>query len=92
MSLQFTPRHSRKRPRFPNQIRAYRLRAGLTQRVLGESVGMAKNTISAWERGLTCPTTPPLLRLAKSLDTLAEALYPEFYVPRREDNAARPVA
>lgn len=74
MTPQHTPRPSRLRARYPNQIRSYRLKAGLSQ--------VGKNTVSAWERGLTCPVAPCLMRLAKTLGTLSEAFYPAFYVTR----------
>jgi transcriptional regulator with XRE-family HTH domain len=82
MSPQHTPRPSRLHARFPNQIRQYRLKAGLSQASVGELVGVGKNTVSAWERGLTCPIAPFLMKLAKTLGTLSEAFYPEFYVTR----------
>lgn len=82
MAPQHTPRLSRLRARFPNQIRNYRLKAGLSQAGLGALVGVGKNTVSAWERGLTCPVAPCLMKLAKTLGTLSEAFYPEFYVTR----------
>jgi transcriptional regulator with XRE-family HTH domain len=84
MPPQYTPRFSRRSPRFDNQIRDYRVKAGLSQRELGRQLGLGRHAVSAWERGLTCPSTPVLLRLAKALSTLAEALYPEFYKPLEE--------
>ena len=63
-----------------NQIRKYRLGLGLTQLEVASSLGIRSATLSSWERGLTCPAGPMLLRLAKVLDTLAEALYPQFYL------------
>ncbi len=81
MSCQHTPRLSRHHARFPNQIRTYRLKVGMSQADLGRLVGVGKNTVSAWERGLSCPLAPCLMKLAKGLSTLAEAIYPEFYRP-----------
>ena len=66
-------------PRLPNQIRTYRLGLGLTQLEVARTLGVRLATFSSWERGLSCPTGSMLLRLAKVLDTLAEALYPQFY-------------
>ena len=82
MTPQHTPRPSRLRARYPNLIRSYRLKAGLSQAGLGRLVGIGTNTVSAWERGLTCPVAPCLMKLAKTLGTLSEAFYPEFYVTR----------
>jgi len=61
-------------------IRKYRLGLGLTQREVAALLGMRASTVSVWERGLTCPSAAQLLRLAKILNTLAEALYPQFYL------------
>jgi len=79
MPIQHTPRASRHAPRFPNKIREYRLKAGLSQRKLAELLGRGRNAISSWERGLTLPNVPRLLKMAKILGTLAESLYAEFY-------------
>jgi len=79
MAIQYTQRGPRHAPRFPNRIREYRLKAGLSQRKLGEILGRGRNAISSWERGRTLPNVPRLLRMAKTLGTLAESLYMEFY-------------
>ena len=79
MEVQHTPRVSRHAPRFPNSIRQYRLKAGLSQRKLASIVGRGRNAVSSWERGLTLPSVPRLLRMAKVLGTLAESLYMDFY-------------
>ena len=79
MPVQHTPRASRHSPRFPNKIREYRLKAGLSQRKLAEILGRGRNAVSSWERGLTLPNVPRLLRMAKVLSTLAESLYMDFY-------------
>jgi transcriptional regulator with XRE-family HTH domain len=80
MLVQHTPRVSRHIPRFPNKIREYRLKAGLSQRKLAALLGRGKDAVSSWERGLTLPNVPRLMRMAKILDTLAESLYTDFYV------------
>jgi transcriptional regulator with XRE-family HTH domain len=87
MRPQLTPRQSRKSPRFPNAIREYRLKAGLTQKRLAEIVGRARSIISVWERGRRLPNLPDTFRLARALDTLAEGLYTSLYLPdrRKED-------
>jgi len=84
MPPQYTPRFTRGPARFDNEIRSYRIKAGLSQRELANRLGLGRHAVSAWERGLTCPTTPVLLRLAKTLATLAEALYPKFYNPQKD--------
>ena len=81
MEVQLTPRASRHAPRFPNQIREYRLKAGLSQRKLATALGRGRNAVSSWERGLTLPSVPRLMKMAKVLGTLAESLYQHFYSP-----------
>ena len=81
MPVQHTPRSSRHRPKFPNRIREYRLKAGLTQRKLAELLDRGRDAVSAWERGLSLPSVPRLMRMAKILGTLAESLYSTFYMP-----------
>jgi transcriptional regulator with XRE-family HTH domain len=88
MPVQHTPRASRHSPRFPNKIREYRLKAGLSQRKLAELVGRGRNAISSWERGMTLPSVPRLMRMAKILGTLAESLYQDFYASFSPDKRA----
>lgn len=88
MAIQYTQRVLRHVPRFPNKIREYRLKAGLSQRKLAELLGRGRNAISSWERGLTLPSVPRLLRMAKVLGTLAESLYMDFYVTFPKDREA----
>jgi DNA-binding XRE family transcriptional regulator len=81
MPPQYTSRLSRRPRKHSNEIRRYRVQLGLTQRALAASLGVGITTISAWERGLTCPTTPLLLKLAKALNTLTEHLYRDYFWP-----------
>src|SRR5437016_1521429 len=80
MPIQHTPRASLHAPQFPNKIRDYRLKAGLSQRTLAEMLGRGRDAVSSWERGRTLPNVPRLMRMAKILGTLAESLYMDFYV------------
>ena len=92
MQVQHTPRASRHAPRFPNKIREYRLKAGLSQRKLAGLVGRGRNAVSSWERGLTLPNVPRLLKMAKILGTLAESLYIDFYATFPMDEVANPAS
>ncbi len=83
MDLQFTPRPTRLKVRFPNRIREYRLKAGLSQRSLAGLLGLQRNAVSAWERGISSPVVSHLLRMAKTLGTLAESLYLDLYSPEK---------
>jgi putative transcriptional regulator len=85
MTYQLTQRRAR-RARFPNAIREYRVKAGLSQRGLSEQIGRSRSVISAWERGHYLPTLPFVFRLAISLDTLVERLYWDLYRPTKESD------
>jgi transcriptional regulator with XRE-family HTH domain len=85
MSAQYSARLRRIPTKVPNAIRQYRLKAGLTQGQLARRLKVRPETISTWERGLTCPTVSFLFALAKTLGTLAESLYPQFYFREGED-------
>ena len=90
MTIQHTPRLSRLEIRFPNCIREYRLKAGLSQRKLAGMLGRSKDAVSSWERGLNLPSVPLLMRMAKILGTLAESLYRDFYDTFRPEETANP--
>jgi DNA-binding XRE family transcriptional regulator len=85
MEVQLTPRASRYAPRFPNTIREYRLKAGLSQKKLAQILGRGRNAISSWERGLTKPDVTLGVRMAKTLATLVESLYLDFYTTKPKD-------
>lgn len=90
--VQFTPRHLRLRPRFPNSIREYRLKAGLSQGQLAKLVGLGRSAVSLWERGLRLPPLPTVFRVARELGTLVESLYYDLYTrhPKEPTDAPRP--
>lgn len=89
MNVQYTPRPTRLRVRFPNRIRDYRLKAGLSQRALAAQLGLRRNAVSSWERGVSSPSVGNLFRLAKTLGTLAESLYMDLYSPASDRERAR---
>jgi transcriptional regulator with XRE-family HTH domain len=86
--IQYTRRRAGIPVKYPNSIREYRLRAGITQAKLGETIGKGRSLVSAWERGHSLPTLPNAFRLARALNTLAEALYAGFYFPKKPDEGA----
>jgi transcriptional regulator with XRE-family HTH domain len=81
MPPQFTLRRGRCPVRYPNQIREYRLRARFTQRDLAKEIGGSRSMISAYECGQMLPSVPNLFKLARTLSTLCEALYPALRAP-----------
>lgn len=89
MRVQLTQRLSSKRPRFPNRIREYRLKSGLTQTALGRLVGKGRKIVSAWERGVRLPTVANALKLARALATLVEGLWEALYSRGKADESAK---
>jgi transcriptional regulator with XRE-family HTH domain len=92
MRPQYSSRLRRIPPKVHNEIRRYRLQLGVTQRELARQLGVRLSTFSSWERGITCPSTAFLLKLAKLLNTLAEGLYPQFYLVRGENEVTASTA
>lgn len=58
-------------------IRAYRIREGLTQRALADNVMVSFQAISAWERGLSVPDLENAIRLANYFGVSVDALFAE---------------
>lgn len=56
--------------------------APLSQQMLADRVGVRRSSVILWERGMTFPRAVRAFQLARTLDTLVEALYPEFYITR----------
>jgi len=79
MPIQRTSRLTRRPLRHPNQIRNYRIAAGLSQSELGARIGRTRSVVSAWERGRYLPSVTNLFLLARALDTLVESLYWGLY-------------
>jgi putative transcriptional regulator len=58
-----------------NRLREERVRRGLTQAQLAESIGVSRKTINTVENKIFVPSTVLALRLAKALGTTVEALF-----------------
>ena len=57
-----------------NSIKTMRERAGLTQTVLAEKMGVDQSAISQWEQGSVFPTVSNLKRLANILSCSTDEL------------------
>nr|PZN44247.1 MAG: DNA-binding protein [Bacillota bacterium] len=68
----------------PVRLRQWREHLGLTQEDLGKAVGVARQTIAAWESGETSPTLTQLFRLARAMTVPLDALLGE---PASDDAA-----
>lgn len=51
------------------RLRSARRAAGLTQKQLGDVLGVESITVSRWERGVTTPSLPRLRRIAEVTET-----------------------
>ena len=58
-----------------NRLKVARAEANLTQEKLAELVGVTRQTISAIETGLYCPSTLLAFLLAKQLDKRVDELF-----------------
>jgi transcriptional regulator with XRE-family HTH domain len=56
------------------RLRTARRSAGLTQKQLGEALGVESITVSRWERGVTTPSLPRLRRVAELTQTTVSDL------------------
>lgn len=60
-----------------NRIREFRTKKGMTQKKLGELVGVKHNTISSWESGINAPEQNNIFKIAKALDVKVDDLFPQ---------------
>ena len=61
-----------------NNVRRLRRQRDMSQAQLADRLGVTRQTVSGWERGLTYPDLPMLEKLAEVFDTdLNGLLYPE---------------
>lgn len=59
----------------PNRIRYFRRLADLSQEQLAQRLGVHKQTVSDWERGIFNPSLETALSLARELGCSAEELF-----------------
>lgn len=58
-------------------IKKERLKRGMNQTELAERIGVTRQTVSSWERGISFPDIPMLMKLSEVLDVeIDELLYP----------------
>lgn len=55
-------------------LREHRMRCGMTQEFVAESLGVSRQAVSKWERGASDPSTSNLIELAKLYGVSAEEL------------------
>ena len=63
------------------RIRVARKNAGLTQKLLGEKLGVSYQTIAQWENGLRNPKFETLRKIAKETNCLIADLLTEDDIP-----------
>lgn len=59
-----------------SKIKEYRKKKGLTQKELGEKIGVKHNTISAYEKGTISPEQDMLFALSNALDVGIDSFFP----------------
>ncbi|HEY9646720.1 MAG TPA: XRE family transcriptional regulator [Chroococcidiopsis sp.] len=60
-----------------NPVRAFREQAGFSQQQLGESIGVTRQTVAAWETGDRQPSLANLTKIAKTLGIAVDLLLAE---------------
>ncbi|WP_454162527.1 helix-turn-helix transcriptional regulator [Gordonia iterans] len=63
-------------PETTSEVRAARTRAGLRQADLAAAVGVSRQTIVSLERGDYSPSVYLAIRIARTLDSTVEELFP----------------
>ena len=59
---------------FGQQLQIARKKSGLTQKQLGDAIGLSKSTITSWETGARQPDIPMIKKLTQVLSVSAEYL------------------
>ena len=59
---------------FPQRLKKLRKEKGLTQKELGERLGVKQNTFTNWENGKREPNLSTILKLAEILETTTDDL------------------
>jgi transcriptional regulator with XRE-family HTH domain len=63
----------------PNNLKEFRLKAGLTQKQVAEMLGLqCEDRLSHWEKGIAMPNIINLMKLMKIYNTNLESLYSSF--------------
>uniref|UniRef100_UPI003B585EC0 helix-turn-helix transcriptional regulator n=3 Tax=Bacillaceae TaxID=186817 RepID=UPI003B585EC0 len=70
-----------------NKIRYYRKKNGLTQKELGEKVGVKHNTISSYENGTNEPEQNILYTIANVLNVSINDFFPDTFPTTHEENS-----
>ncbi|MHA6377087.1 helix-turn-helix domain-containing protein [Streptococcus anginosus] len=65
---------------FPERLKEMRLKRGMTQKELGEKVGVKQNTFTNWENGKREPNFDNLIKLADILDTSTDYLLGKTFI------------
>lgn len=73
-----------------SRIKHYRKAVGLTQKELGDKIGVKHNTISSYEGGKNEPEQNMLFKIASALGISVNDLFPPTDVPVNSSDAAQP--
>ena len=67
-----------------NRIREERKKKRLSQRELGEKIGVKHNTISMYENAANSPEQDSLFKIAQALEIKVDDLFPPFEISSKE--------
>lgn len=57
-----------------DKIKMLREKAGLTQAALAKTLGLTRSGVNSWEMGLSVPSTPYIVELAKTFNVSTDYL------------------
>ncbi len=74
--------------KYPNNLKYYRLKAGLTQKQVAEKLGLhsSQDRISMWENGIAVPNILNLLMLCELYKMNPQKIYPELCNTKSESD------
>ncbi len=73
---------------FPERLASLRCRAKMTQRRLGEYLGLTNRAVSKWENGICAPSAKNLISLSKIFNVPLEYFYAEAPAHTVKNNAS----
>lgn len=72
-----------------NCLKNVRNQSGMSQKSLGDAVGVSDRTIARWENGITYPREDDIGRLAQVLNVAPKTLLSNPPLPRRKSKQRR---
>jgi len=67
------------------RIKEERKKKGMTQKQLGEKIGVKHNTISTYEAGVNAPEQNAIFNIARALDVKVDDLFPDKHEKKNNE-------